>query len=712
MTVPPLFLHVNGRDLRSRNPESWRTVVSQVGGAVLAIAGSWRWITVSRPGTLTQQRGRVQTDLDLATLPLDRERLQATALHLRDLEAQGIRDVQHYLIIWPISAEARAILPRSLAAALGGVTVLDTWPTTLLGSATYTAVPQALVASDTSHVWSGMLSQSLTGRIDPRFFWGVLTQPFSTIVMLDIQTFDRPTARQMLDGARPKLEAHAVLNPAYNEERRAAFRDWGVASELVQDGSLLHTVQIGVWVNGTTVAAAMRHQTTVSHLLAGSLALRPSTGRQQTVIRYLTPTRTAECGMKGYQSTQATNHVAVLVPGYLTSDVQADGVLMGRDVARGVPLFRALERLGSAHGFIAGGTGSGKSSYVGTLLYRLITERGLQGIVLDPQGAFAPLAAVVPGVSYNRVSLQPVAGHPPLRINVLDVIVPSLADDAALAQQVLHVEQLLTWRNGSALSIAQGHDLRIALTTLYSGLRHATDLDDPATSPLLSDLVAVLAMQDAEDRSGIGSLLRPLTQAPFASLYNQPTTLDVRLDPRTPLIVYDLSDPTLPETVKQFMMLLLTGAIQRAVRTQPRECVIVMDEAGILFRTPLLAQFASTLAKTVRRFRGRIWVIDQTLALLDTPDGAEVFENSAITVLGMLKSDQKPALHRRFPMLTEAQIDWICGLSLTDDERAARVGHYILIVDNVAYQIANVLSAFEWQLLPQHAVAAATLKGF
>ena len=159
-----------------------------------------------------------------------------------------------------------------------------------------------------------------------------------------------------------------------------------------------------------------------------------------------------------------------------------------------------------------------------------------------------------------------------------------------------------------------------------------------------------------------------------------------------------------PISIKQFFLVLIASAIQREIRVRPRKAIIGIDEAGVLFANPLLASFAERLAKTARRFGAGVWVIDQTTHLLGTKAGAEIFENSFVTVIGTMRSDQLPALRDRFPMVTDSQLQWITGLGMTDDQRKERAGQYLIIVNETPYLIYNHLSHWEWQLIPQRAV--------
>ena len=704
-TTMPLVLHCLGRDLLARSPEGWARLVQEVGATLLTMPRSWRLITTARPARMEERVAALQDARALATTAQQRTQRDAEVLHLRDLAHSGVMTLDQYLLIWSEDADERRTLAQRLGPAWGVETVCSVLPDLLGGSypppaSLREANPRGVLAADGSHAWCALVATRIHGQITPTLFREVLNRGFPVTVIWEVVTSDQRESRRRLDSARHRLEAHGMLMKEHSEERTAAMRDWQQASQLVQDGNLLHDLRCAVLVGGTTIAQAARHARAVSSALAGTIELRRATGCHQAVLPLATVRHPDAISMSGWPvATQTTPQLATLLPIYLSSHLGA-GVLMGVDRMRNVPLWTDLDRLDARNAVICGWTGSGKSSYAATVLRRLIDHAGYQGIVIDPQGAFRPLAAHIAGARWMPITFRD--GR--MAVNPLDLIVDDLADPSSRLQQILHVVQVLGWLHGHPSFPPAAHTaLETALDQLYTTIP-SWAITVRSAVPRLRDLLATLDGMDSAGAAEMAEMVRRYVDGPYAVLLDQHTTLDLQLTPDTPLIVYDLADPSVPEQLRHLMMLLITSAVQRAVRTQPRKCVVVLDEAGVLFNDAAIAAFAENLAKTIRRFGGALWLIDQTLNLLHTKAGDEVFQNSAIVAVGSMQSDQRTTLEQRFPMLTDAQIQWATGIGLTDRERAQRRGNFLLMLNGAVYPIYNSLSSAEWQMIARSAL--------
>ena len=697
------IVRVEGLDLVAMNPSAWGTAVDRVRQSLQGMVYNWRLISVIKPTSLSPRIRRIEEQL--ALLPAatyERQRTEAHLLHMHDLQGRKMMQIEHYLIAWCPHKEAKAALLGALRGSCGGATVCSRLPA-IFGQDDYTVLPQTLASTDGTHHWKGMLARTWIGQLSPMLFRRILTLNIQAVVVIDVQTYTPESARVKLDVARQRLEAHGYLQKSYDEERRQAMQDWRAASTHVQRGALLHEIQTAVFIHGDTEQQARSHAASVQQEMSATIPLNTMIGQQHEVAKLITLTPIDRISLPVAAYPMITAQVATLLPLYIhrAANLEQHSMLLGIDLARREPLFANLDHLPAKHAFFAGGTGSGKSSFAATIGSRLM-EEGYQLIIIDPQAAFLPLAAAYRDVvSYNRISLDKRSG---IRINVLDPIIASIDDE--LLVQVLHVEEILQWMHGEPFNAAQRGVLRTGLTKLYEGLR-GMDLMNLQSMPILADLLVLIS---STDQTGIRGIVQQWTEPPFADFYNAQSTLDLRLDPATPLIIYDVSDSKIPDSIKQFLMLMISSAIQRVIRVQPRDAIVMIDEAGVLFANPLLASFAERLAKTARRFGTFVWVIDQTTNLLNTKAGEEIFENSFITLLGSMKSDQAPELRGRFPMLTEQHIQWIIGMGMSDKQKRGRAGHYVLIVNDTPYMIYNDLSAWEWQIIPQKSVTDQELR--
>jgi len=682
----PVLLQLHGLEVVNLHPHQWEVAIDRVRQALQSLVVDWRLISVVAPRSLASRRQRIHDQLRLLD-PSDprHPRLTAQLLHMQDLEQHAMTSMTHYLVVWCPPSLAHTTVEHTLGRACGGATRLSSLPLVLGAPTVYmTATTGVADTPNGQRCWQGMLAERWHGSLSPLLFRPLLLEQTHAIIVVDARTMAPDRARTAMDVALQRLDAHAALNPTYDEARRHAVQDWQAASTHLERGALLHTVQVAVFVGAASPALARTQAQAARQALGSTISFSLMLGRQPDLLPLLGTRATATLDLPTHGHPMITAQLATLLPIYLAqrSHPPASALLAGVDEVRGTPLLLDLTALPALHGFFCGATGSGKSSYVATIGSRLVDDAGYQLILLDPQGAFVPLADAYAGrASVNRVALDT------LRLNLLDPIVDLQHD---LVTQVLHVEEVLQWLLDGALSQLHRQTLRRVLSVIYA--THA--------APRLSDVVALLA----EDTTGLRDLLLPWTLSPFAEVFDQPSTMDLTLDPSTPVVIYDVSDAAMPEHIKQFFLILIASAIQREIRLKPRKAIIGIDEAGVLFANPLLASFAERLAKTARRFGAGVWVIDQTTHLLETKAGAEIFENSFITVIGTMRSDQLPALRERFPMVTDSQLQWITGLGMTDEQRQERAGQYLIIINETPYLIYNHLSHWEWQLIPQRAV--------
>jgi hypothetical protein len=672
-------------------------LVRQVGGVLVGMPYPWRWVSVSRRATLAERRRHLQDQLDLAVRPAVRSALQAEVAQLDDMVERGINQIDHYLVAWPRTSAERASLPGLVQAGCGRVTVQAGLPN-VWGAATYDGRYTSMQARGEQHAWRGLLSTGFVGSVLPDLFSGALLQPFPTIVVVDSLTVDPETAQQQLESARQRLSSHAAGYQAQHTGRDLAQQHWQDAGMLLQEGSLLHHVQVAVFARGSTPQRAVANSQQLAQTLGATITLRPADGHHHHLAQFASLASSDQIAVSQEPHPMVTPQVATLLPWGLRSQVQSDGLLLGYDLMRAMPLYRPVERLAAQHAAFYGMTGTGKTTLIIMWLRRLIDHFGYQGIVFDPQHAFRDAAAAYPDASYTWVSLQPQPGQPRLRLNVLDPVVDDLA--TGLLEQIEHVTTLLSWLNEGPFTSAQRLALDLALTTLYAGLV-GVDTRDLGQMPLLSDLYDVL-LRHADD-SGVAAIVARWTQGAYADLYNQPTTIDVRFDPATPLIVYDF-DPIIPERIRTFFLTLITAASQRELRRRPRRCVTVIDEYGVLARDPVLARYAETYAKVMRRFSGALWVADQGLETLDTQAGREILNNSFITVLGLLHPLYEPTLRQMFPNLSDGLVAKTLGVGReTDSALQEAAGKFTLLFNGQTFQIYNELSSYELALMPRRA---------
>ncbi|MFC7527530.1 VirB4 family type IV secretion system protein [Actinoplanes sp. GCM10030250] len=273
-------------------------------------------------------------------------------------------------------------------------------------------------------------------------------------------------------------------------------------------------------------------------------------------------------------------------------------------------------------------SGEGKS-YLAKLDLLRNLYLGVEAFVIDPEDEYIKLAEAVGGTI-----IRP--GTPGVRINPLDL---SAGDgDDALVRRALFLQTfvaVLTGRESGAGQIApeEAAALDVAVLAAYRAKGITTD---PRTwrrpAPLLADVAE--ALKDTGDAGRtLAARLHPYVAGSFKGLFDGPTTTAAEGH----LVVYAIKD--LPEELKPVGTLLILDAIWRTVSTANRagnttRRLVLVDEAWLMLRAGLGAQFLFRLSKSARKYGAGLSVITQDAAdVLATDVGRAVASNAATQVL-------------------------------------------------------------------------------
>jgi type IV secretory pathway VirB4 component len=269
-------------------------------------------------------------------------------------------------------------------------------------------------------------------------------------------------------------------------------------------------------------------------------------------------------------------------------------------------------------------SGEGKS-YLAKLDLLRNLYLGVEAFVIDPEDEYVRLAQAVGGTI-----IRP--GVPGVRINPLDL---STGDgDDALVRRALFMQTFVAVLTGGAgVSPQEAAALDVAVLAAYRGKGITTD---PRTwrrpAPLLADVAA--ALQDTGDAGRtLAARLYPYVSGSFKGLFDGPTS--TASDGH--LVVYAIKD--LPEELKPVGTLLILDAIWRTVSTSNRtgrstRRLVLVDEAWLMLRAGLGADFLFRLSKSARKYNAGLSVITQDAAdVLATDVGRAVVSNAATQVL-------------------------------------------------------------------------------
>ncbi|MFI1989708.1 VirB4 family type IV secretion system protein [Actinoplanes sp. NPDC020271] len=292
-------------------------------------------------------------------------------------------------------------------------------------------------------------------------------------------------------------------------------------------------------------------------------------------------------------------------------------------------------------------SGEGKSYLAKLDLLRNLYQ-GVEAFVIDPEDEYVRLAEAVGGTI-----IRP--GVPGVRINPLDLSAGDGED--ALVRRALFMQTFVAVLTGGAgVSPEEAAALDVAVLAAY---RAKGITSDPRTwrrpAPLLADVAAALD-ESGEAGRVLAARLYPYVAGSFKGLFDGPTSTAAAGH----LVVYAIKD--LPEELKPVGTLLILDAIWRTVSTShhagtQRRRLVLVDEAWLMLRAGLGAQFLFRLAKSARKYDTGLAVITQDAAdVLATDVGRAVVSNAATQVL-----------LRQAPQAIDAVTE---AFGLTDGERA------------------------------------------
>ncbi len=298
--------------------------------------------------------------------------------------------------------------------------------------------------------------------------------------------------------------------------------------------------------------------------------------------------------------------------------------------------------LENANSVVFGKSGGGKSYVIKLEILRSLIF-GIQTIVIDPENEYKYLADTVGG-STIKISL-----NSDQHLNPFDLPIPKQDESTAdiFRSHVLNLTGLLRLILGN-LTPEESSILDEAIMQTYA-LKDITLESDYTRSspPVLSDLQNIL-----EGLTGAESMalrLKKYTHGSFAGFLNQPTNVDLS----SQIIVFGIRD--MEEELRPIAMYLVLNYIWVAIRRERRKRLLVVDEAWILLKYPLGAEFLSNIAKRARKYYAGLTTISQDIPdLLSLPQGSTILYNSSIQIL-MKQSPSAIDIVKKTFNLTDAE---------------------------------------------------------
>jgi conjugal transfer ATP-binding protein TraC len=351
-----------------------------------------------------------------------------------------------------------------------------------------------------------------------------------------------------------------------------------------------------------------------------------ATARQKESLLSTLPIAQAQ---KERQQILQTSAVTNLLP-FLSRNINdPTGIFFGSNAYNGTLVLVDLFKADNANINIFGMSGSGKSVSSKLIMSRLAI-RGVQNIIIDPEGEYAPLAE---SFYHSPVKFSRDHGINPFFTGAVDP-----EDFNAKKNHIVILKEF--FRFFTDQKRYDGALLDSLLVSLYD--KHPT--------PNLTDFVALCEKENAVFLSDILTLS---DTGSMSGLFSSDKTIDLNSD----MLVFDLSEIK-EEKLKIATMYLLSNIIYNLIeQNKERRKMLYIDEAHKFLRYPATREFLIDLSKTVRKRNTGLVCITQNPEDFKEDNGGKTIITQAETSIILKQSYASMGFIRRngvFP-LTEQE---------------------------------------------------------
>ena len=560
------------------------------------------------------------------------------------MERRVLRAVQYILMTWePADVSEMAIRVPLAAATRRPVRRIDYLPPVI--HCPYREHLSYLEPEEPEQPFLAVLtSYDFAGAWDATLFHELIALNLDISLAVDVVTLNRNKSQRVAEMAynAAKLVARdASLVDIRGEQVVHDARE--VLGEL--KGQTLHTVQVAVLVRGKTREELETNVVTVRDLFGARLKLLRPTGAQREALKLFStlPRKRLDAPWKPRTQLSKVVGCAAGMVGFHRPN-QTKGVFVGVDRNGRFPIFINLfERNQAAHMIIAGQSGYGKTVLLNFIAERAASLGNMQVIGIDAFSNGLRVERAIQDCVCFKVGLE----H---TINPLDIVFGWETEGGWLNNQILHAVGQIVMLLGEPGESVDGKKRFIPLT-LETGARGVLSLavkrlyqkytitpETPATfTPTLTDLIAVLEeMRDpiaAQFATRLryfiyGSLTDATEKTPDGAAFDGQTTIDWHFENR--IVYYDFK--TVPELLLPLFYVQAMGKAWRYITTRriTHDIFLQIDEFGYASQVEAVANTAWVMAKTARKYRLGMVLVDQTMRpFLDTPAGRQLHANAA-----------------------------------------------------------------------------------
>jgi hypothetical protein len=579
-------------------------------------------------------------DLLLWRVPWARQAVEMYAL----MERRVLRAVKYMLLTWEPPDVSEMSIRLSLAAATRRpVRRIEHLPPVINGP--YREHLTFLAPEEPEHPFLAVLtSYDFAGEWDATLFHELISLNLDISLAVDIATMNRTKSQRVAEMAYNA--AKLVARDANLVDIRGEQVVYDAREVLAQlKHQTLHSIQIAILVRGRTREELEANVITVRDLFGARLKLMRPSGAQREALKIFStlPRKRLDAPWKPRtQLSKVVGCAAGMIAFHRPN--QTKGVFIGVDRVGRFPIFINLfERNQAAHMLIAGMTGFGKTVLLNLMAERAASVGDMQVIGIDAFSNGIRVERAIQDCVCFKVGLE----H---TINPFDIAFGWETEGGWLNNQILHVVgqiALLLGEPGEGadskqrfvpLKLENGARgvLSLAVKRLYD--RYRVTPETPVWGvPTLSSLITVLEeMRDPVAAQFAvrlryfiyGSLTDTSEKTPEGIAFDGQTTINWRFENR--IVYYDFK--TVPAIL---LPLFYTQALTWAwryitTRRITHNIFLQIDEFGHASQIEAVANMAWVMAKTARKYKLGMVLIDQTMApFLETPSGRQLHANAA-----------------------------------------------------------------------------------
>lgn len=492
-----------------------------------------------------------------------------------------------------------------------------------------TLAPAALSVSSNNMQLGPKFVRTLFLATYPRY---LNTNWFSPVINLDrafdVSMFVHPqnTAEilKKLRNQLARLQAQEMEEAAKGKVRdpvlETAMSDIEVLRDKLQQGTDKF-FELGVYI--TLYENSLKELDEAENKIKGLLEYqlvfsKPATFRMMEGFNSTLPIGEDKLNIHTSLNTEPLSSLFPFVSFDLTSN---SGILYGINTHNNSLVLFDRFKLENYNSVVFGKSGGGKSYTIKLEILRSLVF-GTQVLIIDPEDEYKFLADTVGG-SPVKISI-----NSDQHLNPFDLPTPKEGEIPAdvFRSHILDLSGLMKLILGE-LRPEEESILDEALIQTYAIKDITPDSDfSKLPPPVLGDLQSIL--EGLTGAESMATRLKKYTEGTFAGFLNNAT--NVPLDNQ--MIVFGIRD--MEEELRPVAMYLILNFIWGKVRRDVKQRIILVDEAWVLMKYQVGADFLANIAKRCRKYYTGLTTISQDIPdFLASPQGKTILTNSSIQIL-------------------------------------------------------------------------------